>query len=108
MYRHNILHILFPLACLIGLFVVYQAWFKPTYLPTPPPGQSNTTTEDSQDGPLKPQHESLLDPEPTQTRLIDPSVVPKTMHHELLERIRDEIERGNVKAAETALADLPA
>lgn len=106
MYRHNILHILFPLACLIGLFVVYQAWFKPTYLPPPQPSQSNITTEDSQDVPPKPQHESLLDPEPTQTRLIDPSVVPKTAHRDLLERIRDEIEKGNVNAAETALADL--
>jgi tetratricopeptide (TPR) repeat protein len=30
------------------------------------------------------------------------------MHYELLETIRDEIEKGNVKTAETKLADLPA
>jgi tetratricopeptide (TPR) repeat protein len=35
-------------------------------------------------------------------------VVPKTTHHELLGTIRDEIEKGNVKTAETKLADLPA
>ena len=35
-------------AC-IGLFVVYQAWFKPTYLPTPPSDQPNTVVEDSQE-----------------------------------------------------------
>jgi tetratricopeptide (TPR) repeat protein len=40
--------------------------------------------------------------------MIDPSVVPKTTHHELLETIRDEIEKGNIKTAETKLADLPA
>ena len=108
MYRHNIFHILFPAACLIGLFVVYQAWFKPTYLPTPPPAQPTAVVEDSQAAPPKPHHDGPLELESTQTRLIDPSVVPKTTHRELLETIRDEIEKGNVKAAETKLADLPA
>jgi hypothetical protein len=108
MYRRNIFHILFPAACLIGLFVVYQAWFKPTYLPTLPPEQPNAVVEDSQAAPPKPHHDGPLGLESTQTRLIDPSVVPKTTHRELLETIRDEIEKGNVKAAETKLADLPA
>ena len=108
MYRRNIFHILFPAACLIGLFVVYQAWFKPTYLPTPPSGQPNTVVEDSRDAPPKPHHDGPQELESTQTRLIDPSVVPKTTHRELLETIRDEIEKGNVKTAETKLADLPA
>ena len=57
MYRRNIFHILFPAACLIGLFVVYQAWFKPTYLPTPPPDQPSAVVEDSQDAPPKPHHD---------------------------------------------------
>jgi len=108
MYRHNIFHILFPAACLIGLFVVYQAWLKPTYLPTPPPDQPNVVTEDSPAAPSNPHHDGPLELESTHTRLIDPSVVPKTTHRELLETIRDEIEIGNVKAAETKLADLPA
>jgi tetratricopeptide (TPR) repeat protein len=108
MYRRNIFHILYPLACLIGLFVVYQAWFKPTYLPTPPPGHPNTVVEDSRDTPLELHHDGPLEPEPKQTRMIDPSVVPRTTHHELLETIRNEIEKGNVKTAESKLADLPA
>ena len=107
MYRRNISHILYPVACLIGLFIVYQAWFKPTYLPTPPPGQPNAVVEDSQDAPPEPHHDGPLKLEPKQTRLIDPSVVPETTHRELLETIRDEIEKGNVKTAETKLADLP-
>ena len=108
MYQRNIFHILFPAACLIGLFVVYQAWFKPAYLPTPPPEQLNAVVEDSQVAPPKPHLDGPLELESTQTRLIDPSVVPKTTHRELLEAIRDEIEKGNVKAAETKLAGLPA
>ena len=64
--------------------------------------------EDSQDAPPEPHHDGPLELEPKQTRLIDPSVVPKTTHRELLETIRDEIEKGNVKTAETKLADLPA
>jgi tetratricopeptide (TPR) repeat protein len=108
MYRHNIFHILYPIACLIGLFVVYQAWFKPAYLPTLPPDQPHTAVENSQDTPQKPNHDGPPERESKQTRLIDPSVVPKTMHYELLETIRDEIEKGNVKTAETKLAGLPA
>ncbi len=108
MYRRNIFHILFPAACLIGLFVVYQAWFKPTYLPTPPSDQPNTVVEESRDAPPKPHRGGPQEPESTQTRLIDPSVVPKTTHRGLLETIRDEIEKGNVNAAETKLDELPA
>ena len=59
MYRRNISHILYPVACLIGLFIVYQAWFKPTYLPTPPPAQPNAVVEDSQDAPPEPHHDGL-------------------------------------------------
>jgi tetratricopeptide (TPR) repeat protein len=108
MYRRNISQILYPIACLLGLFIVYQAWFKPTYLPTPPPGQPNAVVENSQDALPEPHRDGLTELEPKQTRLIDPSVVPDTTHHELLETIRDEIEKGNVETAETKLADLPA
>ncbi len=108
MYRRNIFHILFPIACLIGLFVVYQAWFKPTYLPTSAPDQPNTAVEESQEAPPATRRDDPTELEPKQTRLIDPSVVPNTTHHDLLSTIRDEIEKGNVKTAETKLADLPA
>ena len=108
MYRRNIFHILYPVAFLIGLFVVYQAWFKPTYLPTPPPDQPNTAVEDFQGEPPTPLHEGSPEFVPKQTRLIDPSIIPKTTHHELLEAIRDEIEKGHIDTAETKLVDLPA
>ena len=108
MYRRNISHILYPIACLIGLFIVYQAWFKPTYLSTPPPDQPNAVVENAQDAPPEPHHDGPPKLELKQTRLIDPSVVPETTHRELLETIRDEIEKGNVKTAETKLTDLPA
>src|SRR5262245_9396831 len=108
MYRRNIFHILFPAACLIVLFVVYQAWVKPTYQSTPPPDQLDAVVEDSQDAPPNPRSDGPPELEFKQTRLIDPSVVPMTTHHELFETIRDEIEIGNVKTAETKLAGLPA
>jgi hypothetical protein len=105
MYRHNIFHILYPLAGLIGLFLVYQVWFKPTYLPTPP-SQPTAVAEPSPEPQPEPPHD--IPSEPKQTRLIDSSIIPNTTHHTLLETIRDEIEKGNVKTAETKLADLPA
>jgi tetratricopeptide (TPR) repeat protein len=107
MYRRNISHILYPIATLLGLFIVYQAWFKPVYLPTPPPTQPNAVVEVSKDAPPELRHDGLSESEPKQTRLIDPSVVPETTHHERLETIRDDIEKGNVQEAETKLADLP-
>lgn len=108
MYRRNISHILYPIACLLGLFIVYQAWFKPTYLPTPPASQPTVIAADSKEAPTEPHHDGPADPEPKHIRLIDPSVIPDTTHHELLEAIRDEIEKGNVKSAEVKLTDLPA
>jgi tetratricopeptide (TPR) repeat protein len=108
MYRRNIFHILYPVACLIGLFILYQAWFKPTYLPTPPPGQLNGNVETAPEASPEPRRDGQAELAHKQTRLIDPSVVPETTHQELLEMIRDEIEKGNVKTAEAALNNLPA
>src|SRR5207244_2792584 len=48
------------------------------------------------------------EPPPKQLRLIDPGGVPDTQHRESLEDIRDEIEKGNLKVAETKLVSLPA
>lgn len=107
MYRRNISHLLYPLACLLGLFIVYQAWLKPTYLPTTPPSLPPAAVEDSLNTPPEPKPDGPAQPEPKQTRLIDPSVVPETAQHELLETIRDDIEKGNLLEAETKLADLP-
>ena len=108
MYHRNIWHILYPVACLLGLFIVYQAWYKPTYLPPPSAPQPTDAAEGAMDASPEPHRDGPTQPEPKQTRLIDPSVVPETTHHELLETIRDEIEKGNVEVAEAKLADLPA
>ncbi|HKO31315.1 MAG TPA: hypothetical protein VJU54_09260 [Nitrospiraceae bacterium] len=105
MYRYNISHILYSIACLIGLFLVYQIWFKPGYLPAPPT-QPDAVAEQSPEPQSEPPHD--IPSEPKQTRVIDFSVVPDTAHHKLLETLRDEIEKGNVKFVETKLADLPA
>ena len=40
--------------------------------------------------------------------MIDPGGVPETQYHETLGNIRDEIEKGNLKEAETKLVGLPA
>ena len=108
MYRRNIFHILYPVACLIGLFILYQAWFKPTYLPTPPPSQLDAVVEIPPEAPPEPRRDGRFEPEHKQIRLIDPGMVPETTHHELLGTIRDEIERGNLKTAEATLTNLPA
>jgi hypothetical protein len=76
-------------------------------LPAPPSDQPNTHGEESQSEPAKPIHEAPRELDLKHTRLIDPSVIPKTTHHELLEAIRDEIEKGHVDTAETKLVDLP-
>ena len=105
MYRYNIFHILFPIACLIGLFLMYQVWVKPTSVPMSTSNQPSAVLELSPEPQPKPPHG--IPSEPNQTRLIDSSVVPDTTHHKLLETIRDEIEKGNVKIAETKLTELP-
>jgi tetratricopeptide (TPR) repeat protein len=108
MYRRNIFHILYPVACLLGLFIVYQAWVKPAYLPTPPPGQPTDIADNSPETTPEPRRDSPSELEQKQARLIDPSVVPDTTHHEILETIRDDIEKGNIQGAEAKLTELPA
>ena len=36
MYRRNISNILYPIAGVLGLIIVYQAVLKPTYIQSPP------------------------------------------------------------------------
>ena len=108
MYRRNISHILYFVAGVIGLFIVYQAWLKPTYLPPIPPVPPQSVTDQQHDTAPEPIREEHREPEPKQIRVIDPSVVPDTKDQELLAAIHDEIEKGNVKAAETKLAGLQA
>ncbi|MCX5722281.1 MAG: peptidase MA family metallohydrolase [Nitrospirae bacterium] len=107
MYRRSILHISYPVAFLLGLFILYHAWIKPTYLLAPAPDQSTAPTGNSQDASTDPHRAGPRAPEPQQTRLIDTGGTPNTKHRERLEAIRHDIETGNVREAETKLADLP-
>ncbi|MDH4187175.1 MAG: peptidase MA family metallohydrolase [Nitrospira sp.] len=111
MYRRNISHILYAVAGIIGLFIVYHTVLKSDDSSVPLSNDAESDANrpqpaqpDSQTNGLQ---ETALKPEPRQTRLIDSSAVPDTSHHELLETIRDDIEKGNNKEAETKLADLP-
>jgi tetratricopeptide (TPR) repeat protein len=106
MYRRSISQKLFYVACALGLFIVYHAWLKPTYIPSPPPPQSEQLVPIQPETVPEPSHESPV-PEPKQTRIIEQTAVPDTKDHDLLEAIRDEIEKGNVKEAEIKLGDLP-
>lgn len=108
MYRRNISHVLYPAAGILGLFIVYEAWLKPAYVHSPAPVQIEHEAPSSNEMvPEPPPDERPQEPAPKQLRVIDPSGVPETKHHETLEAIRDEIEKGNLKEAETKLAGLP-
>lgn len=106
MYRRNISQKLFLVASALGLFIVYHAWLKPAYIPSSPSPQSEELAPTQPEAVL---HPILVSPvtEPRQTRTIDQTAVPDTKDHELLEAIRDEIEKGNVKEAEIKLGNLP-
>lgn len=106
MYRRNISQTLFYVACVLGLFIVYHAWLKPTYLPPAPAPQSEHLVPPRSEVIPEPPPEVAV-PEPKQTRVIDQTAVPDTKGRELLEAIREEIEKGNVKEAEMKLGDLP-
>lgn len=107
MYRRNIFHILLPIAGLIGLFILYQAWLKPTYLPPPPPSEPNTVAEDLPITQPEPRRDGPSELEAKQTRLIDPGAIPNTTYRDQLEIIRDDIDKGNMTTAETKLTELP-
>jgi tetratricopeptide (TPR) repeat protein len=109
MYRRNISHLLYPAAGILGLFIVYEALVKPAYVhsPSPVPTAEDEAPTDNELA-SEPPPDEPQEPAPAQLRLIDPSGVPDTKHHETLEAIRDEIDKGNLKEAETKLAGLPA
>src|SRR5574341_1136223 len=107
MYRRNISPRLFYVACALGLFIVYQAWLKPAYVQSPPPPQSDPLVQTLPEPVPEPPRESPSAPEPKQTRIINQIAVPDSKGHELLEAIREEIEKGNIKEAEAKLANLP-
>src|SRR5688572_14132713 len=112
MYRRNISSVLYPIAGVLGLFIVYHAVVKPNYMVSPlsetneqeSPGNNDTASVPSVEAPTE-------DPEAaasTQLRVIDTGGVPETKHRGTLETIRDEIDRGNLKEAEAGLNALSA
>lgn len=112
MYRRNISNILYPIAGLLALFIVYEAIVKPAYIQTPPePADPKSTVNRKEQAPDQ-AYERPVEEAPEaaqkQLRLIDAGGVPDTKHHDALEAIRDEIEKGNLKNAETQLIGLPA
>jgi uncharacterized protein (TIGR02996 family) len=107
MYRRNISHVLYPAACILGLFIVYEALLKPGYVDHPSPIQTERESETGNEtAPESPPGEPP-EPVPKQSRAIDLSSMPDTKHQESLEAIRDEIEKGDLNEAETTLSKLP-
>ena len=104
MYRRNIKHILIPLAAGLALVIGYNLFLKPVMpLQT---GQHTETVELVAPPPAPPRSRSP-ESEAKPVRVLDHSVVPSTPHENLLETIRDEIEKHNLSIAETKLKELP-
>ena len=110
MYRRNISNILYPIAGLLGLIIVYQAVVKPSYQTPPPVPPDEHSPVDQKDPtpeeviPATPEESPTVPPK--HLRVIDAGGVPDTKHHDILEAIRDEIEKGNLRSAETQLLGL--
>ena len=107
MYRRNISHLLYIAAGVLGLFIVYESWLKPAYVPPPASPPTENESPVNNDPAPHPRADKLLDPTPKQSRVIDPSNMPGTKSQETLAVIRNEIEKGNVKEAEGMLRSLP-
>lgn len=104
MYRRNIRHILIPLAAGLVLIIAYNLFLRPV-----PPHQTVQHTETAEPvapPPVPPQNRSR-EPEANAVRALDQSVIPPTTYENLLEAIRDEIEKHNLSLAETKLKELP-
>src|SRR6478609_3151491 len=112
MYRRNISNILYPIAGVLGLIIVYQAVLKPTYIQSPPLAPGDQHAPVNRIEPADQVHEPPVEDSPApvqkQLRTIDAGGVPNTKYHGALETIREEIEKGNLKTAESQLTGLPA
>ncbi|HEV2173963.1 MAG TPA: hypothetical protein VGR71_10365 [Nitrospira sp.] len=107
MYRRNISNVLYPIAGVLGLFIVYETLLKPANVHTPVPVQTEHDSSFIETAP-EPPRDAPQEPAPKQLRVIDPGGMSDTKYHEILEAIRDEIEKGNLREAETRLVGLPA
>ena len=108
MYRRNIQHVLIPLAVGLIIFLAYQLYFKALWVTVPVAQTPAQATGES----TEPRTAGLLaEPPPTdeeikQVRGIDPTIVPETDSSQLLETIRDEIEKKQLPVAERQLMNL--
>ncbi len=107
MYRRNITHILIPLAFCLGIFIAYHLFLKELWITIP---QAVEPVADREPSPTiqaaSHDQEGPTDDELKQTRTINPAVVPDTPSSEILEAIRDEIEKKNLALAERKLTEL--
>jgi len=107
MYRRNISHLLYIAAGILGLFIVYESWLKPVYVPLPASAPiENELPTDKEPAP-EPPADKPPDPAPKQARVIDLSNLPATKSQQDLAVIRNEIEKGNVREAEGMLTSFP-
>lgn len=104
-YQRDISNIIRPLTFLLGLFVLYQIWLKPTYLApiTPPPATDTPTQAPSPSLSMPLSVPTGFDPSDVpQTRLIDPGDAPSAQ----LGQIREDLDRGNYKKVASSLQKL--
>jgi len=109
MYRRNISHLIYKAGLIVGVIILYGAWFKPTYLQQSSPvepARTDSHVNESKKPSEVPPAPDIAEPAPQQTRLIDPSVVPDTKHHDALAAIRDDLEKGQLQAAKSKLDNL--
>lgn len=106
MYRRNIFHILLPLAVALTLFVSYQVFVKPLVrsasVHSEPVEVASSPSQTEPDQTPPPAIDERLP-----ARALDHTTVPATTHPDLLGRIRDALDAGQLAAAESALTALP-
>lgn len=100
-YRRDISHILRPIAILLGLFILYQVWIKPTFLSPPTPLPIAAIPATSPSLPLS-APDNFGPSDIPQTRLVDPGDAPSAR----LSQIREDFDRGNYKKVESSLRKL--
>lgn len=106
MYRRNIAPLLVSLIVTLTLFVTYQLFVKPLVRTVAGPTSTDAGALDpAADAPRPaPQPETTTKP----ARSLDWTILPDTPDTSLLETIRDDIEKGDLAAAEAQLNALPA
>lgn len=112
MYRRNISHLLSSVGIALALFVVYQAWFKPVYLPPSQPISTPSSTADKAK-PESPPPPSQIEQDQVreqrrQMRLLAPGNPPPDHRYaNLLQEAQEELEKHQAGGAQAKLMELP-